>query len=119
MPAGTTTNGHVVMPVPAGTHVPAGTIGSTGDAGLDGASAPYGFLLDASAPGTPVPLSQIALDGADAVGTAAGTQAGSTTVGRGIRGWLCTIAGLFQGGLAKVTLVDAAQHPISAQYPLV
>lgn len=43
-----------------------------------------------------------AQDGTDPVGTNAGTQAGSTTAGVGIRGWLSTLAGLFQNGLAKI-----------------
>lgn len=59
-------------------------------------------------------------EGTDAVGTGAGTQAGSTTVGVGARGWLSTITGLLQTGTAKVnqrktTLVDDSIRSVPDQ----
>ena len=65
--------------------------------------------------GTAVPISGsvtatvsgVAQDGTDPVGTGAGTQAGVATVGVGIRGWLSTLAGLFQTVGAKITQLAA------------
>ncbi|SRR5579883_523622 len=53
-------------------------------------------------PAASTAFATVAQDGTDPVGTNAGTQAGSTTVGVGIRGWLSTLVGLFQLGLATV-----------------
>ena len=52
-----------------------------------------------------------AQDGTDPVGTNAGTQAGSTTAGVGIRGWLSTLAGIFQSVGGKVQGLGTAGTP--------
>ena len=53
-----------------------------------------------------------AADGTDPVGTNAGAQAGSTTAGVGIRGWLSTLAGIFQSVGGKVQGLGTAGSPL-------
>src|SRR4051812_17280888 len=98
--AGSVSNVQQVLPVPAGTEVPAASITGTGDAGLDGTRAPYTFLKDASNRAGTVPLLGRAQDGPDSTDANA-TQA---TAGVGIRGWLSTLVSLFRAGTAKVTI---------------
>jgi hypothetical protein len=106
--AGSVTNKQQVLPVPAGTEVPAASITGTGDAGLDGTVAPYTFLKDASNPAGSVPLLGIAQDGTDSTATSA-VQA---TSGVGIRGWLSTLVSMGRAAtsaLANVTASTSSQ----------
>jgi hypothetical protein len=62
------------------------------DATIEIESIEIGKVDQGAAGTTPWPV----IDGTDPIGTGAGTQAGSTTVGVGNRGWLSTLVGLFQ-----------------------
>lgn len=87
------------------------TQGSTGDAAgtstvlgqLKQVAATTGTTADAAAASTLLgQLKTIAgMVGLEPVGTGAGTQAGSGTLGTKILGWLSTLVGLFQNGTAK------------------
>ena len=76
-------------------------------------------MSDGSFTNTPIPVSTTstplpsgaAQDGTDAAGTNAGTQAGNTTPGVGIRGWLSTLAGIFQSVGAKIQGLGTAGTP--------
>jgi hypothetical protein len=102
--AGSVQNTQQVLPVPAGTEVPAASITGTGDPGLDGTKAPYTFLKDQANPGGAVPLLGMAQEGTDS--SDAGALQG--TAGVGIRGWLSTLVSLFRAQTATLSTVASS-----------
>ena len=93
------------------------SLGTGGGLKVDGSGTPlpvsgtfYQATQPVSAASLPLP-SGASQDGTDPVGTNAGTQAGSTTTGVGIRGWLSTLVGIFQSVGGKVQGLGTAGTP--------